>query len=415
MPVTLSMNVVQNSVDNTNNRSIVTVTVTAHYTGGSFNRNDPPLTVTLDSVSDTVNVDFNASEKTSGSETIYHKQWYVGHNSDGSKTLYYSASYVTGVSSGTVTASGSLVLSPTTGGSGGNTGGDTGGGNTGGGDSGGDSGGSSGGGDIVYEPSTIYVNYLLPPNAYVSVYCDGESYYADVTSSEQRSYTFRKNTLVEFEFKANPGYTLKDCMCDGYAVENNKASIRSLSGSNFYLTLTCTIVSNSTGEEIKGDPGDDDGGDTVVIPITGGVFYIDNMSKMAEYECYIDNGTSWDLIGAPSGGSSGGSGGSSGGSAQTISGSFTLSNFEAFVESDFVPDIVIIGKDGAQCAFVPNKDGTETNSAFWAGTNNVGYELFDCFVAVEPTGFYARIIPCDLDWNEYNVALNFTYKAVKYT
>lgn len=154
MPVSISMNVVQNSVDNTNNRSLVTVTVTAHYTGGSFNRNDPPLTVTLDGVSETVNVDFNASNNTSGSETIYSRQWYVGHNSDGTKTLYYSASYVTGVSSGTVSTSGSLVLSSTGGSSGGSSsggdpgGGDSGGGTTGGGgDSGDDSGDDSGGGD----------------------------------------------------------------------------------------------------------------------------------------------------------------------------------------------------------------------------------------------------------------------------
>lgn len=139
MPVSISMSVSETSVDTANNRSLVSVVVTAHYTGGSFNRNDPPLTVTLDGVSDTVNVDFNAGESTSGSETIYSKSWYVGHNTDGTKTLYYSASYVTGVSSGTVSTSGSLMLTPISvpgGGSGGDSGDDD--------DDSGDSGGTGG-------------------------------------------------------------------------------------------------------------------------------------------------------------------------------------------------------------------------------------------------------------------------------
>ena len=147
MPVSISMNVTETSVDTANNRSYVSVVVTAHYTGGSFNRNDPPLTVTLDGVSETVNVDFNASELTSGSEVIYSQTWYVEHNSDGTKTLYYSASYVTGVSSGTVSTSGSLVLtSISTGSSGGDSGDDD------DDDSGGSDGGDSGGGSSGNDP-----------------------------------------------------------------------------------------------------------------------------------------------------------------------------------------------------------------------------------------------------------------------
>lgn len=78
MPVTITMRVTETSVDAANNRSYVNVVVTANYNGGSFNRNDPPLTVTLDGVSETVGVDFNAGQATSGSEVIYNQIWYVG-------------------------------------------------------------------------------------------------------------------------------------------------------------------------------------------------------------------------------------------------------------------------------------------------------------------------------------------------
>ena len=224
MPVSITMRVTETSVDSANNRSYVNVVVTANYTGGSFNRNDPPLTVTLDGVSETVGVDFNAGQATSGSEVIYNQTWFVGHNTDGSKTLYYSASYVTGVSSGTVSTSGSLVLTKLPGSSGGDSG-DTGGGDsgdTGGGDSGGSEGGDSGGGS---QTAKCYVDYILAPHSSVDVYQviseTYNSFIRTLTSSGFAIFNPTYSGILRFIFNADEGYVLTECKKDGEICEQN--------------------------------------------------------------------------------------------------------------------------------------------------------------------------------------------------
>lgn len=110
MAVSISLSITQNSQSIANNTSNVTVKVTAKWTYGSFNRNDPSGSCTINGTKYTFTSDFNASQTTSGSQTIYTKTLNIAHNSDGTKTLSCSASYATGVSSGTVTASASKTL-----------------------------------------------------------------------------------------------------------------------------------------------------------------------------------------------------------------------------------------------------------------------------------------------------------------
>ena len=110
MAVSISLGITQNSQNIANNTSNVTVKVTAKWTGGSFNRNDPSGSCTINGTKYTFTSDFNASQTTSGSQVIYSKTLNITHNSDGTKTLSCSASFATGVSSGTVTASASKTL-----------------------------------------------------------------------------------------------------------------------------------------------------------------------------------------------------------------------------------------------------------------------------------------------------------------
>ena len=110
MAVSISLSITQNSQSIANNTSNVTVKVTAKWTYGSFNRNDPSGSCTINGTKYPFTSDFNASQTTSGSQTIYSKTLNIAHGSDGKKTLSCSASYVTGVSSGTVTASASKTL-----------------------------------------------------------------------------------------------------------------------------------------------------------------------------------------------------------------------------------------------------------------------------------------------------------------
>lgn len=112
MAVSISLSIAQNSQSVANNTSNVTVNVTAKWTGGSWNATGQCTgSITIDGTKYSFSgITFNSGQTTSGSQVIMTKTVNVSHNSDGTKTLSCSASFVTGVSSGTVTCSGSKAL-----------------------------------------------------------------------------------------------------------------------------------------------------------------------------------------------------------------------------------------------------------------------------------------------------------------
>jgi hypothetical protein len=202
MPVSISINLAENSYNTSNNTSNVTVQVLASYTAGSYNQTSPgpKLTIYLDgSQADQCYVGFNAGKNTSGTEIIYTNQFTITHNSDGTKTLYCSAEYASGVSSGTVTASNSVVLTTITNSGGGSSGGDSGGGGSSGGDSGGGSsgGGSSGGSGsnscLNGGPHNYNITTVAPTctdQGYDDYYCPdcGEWFQTNYTAALGHSY-----------------------------------------------------------------------------------------------------------------------------------------------------------------------------------------------------------------------------------
>lgn len=118
MAVSISISITQNSQNVANNTSNVTVTVKCSWTNGSHNAlvnaSGIPQAkgwVKINGTSYDFASTFNTGKTSSGSQTICTKSnLTIPHNSDGTKTLSCSASYTTGVSSGTVTASASKVL-----------------------------------------------------------------------------------------------------------------------------------------------------------------------------------------------------------------------------------------------------------------------------------------------------------------
>ena len=110
MAVTLKITIAQNNQSVANNSSNVTVKVIASWTYGSYNNYQKPGWVKIDGTQYDFTSNFNTSETTSGSKTLYTKTLDIKHGSDGKKTLSCSASFTTGVSSGTVTASASKAL-----------------------------------------------------------------------------------------------------------------------------------------------------------------------------------------------------------------------------------------------------------------------------------------------------------------
>lgn len=112
MAVSISLAITQNSQSIVNNTSNVTVNVTATWTGGSWNGTGKCTgSLTIDGTKyDFSGITFNTGRTNTGSQVIMTKTVNVAHGSDGKKTLLCSASFVTGVSSGTVSCSGSKAL-----------------------------------------------------------------------------------------------------------------------------------------------------------------------------------------------------------------------------------------------------------------------------------------------------------------
>lgn len=117
MAVSISLSITQNSQNVANNKSNVTVKVTASWTGGSHNKvvdaNGTPQakgTLKIDGTSYSFASTFNTGQTTTGSQVICTKTVDVTHAADGKKTLNCSASFATGVSSGTVTATATKTL-----------------------------------------------------------------------------------------------------------------------------------------------------------------------------------------------------------------------------------------------------------------------------------------------------------------
>lgn len=117
MAVSISIAITQKSQSISNNTSTCNVAVKASWTGGSNNRavnasGVPQANGWVKVGSQTVNFNstFNDKQTTTGSKTIFSKDFVITHNTDGTKKLDVSASYTTYVSSGTVTASASKTL-----------------------------------------------------------------------------------------------------------------------------------------------------------------------------------------------------------------------------------------------------------------------------------------------------------------
>lgn len=173
MPVSVRLNITQNSYNSASNTSTVTVSVIAVYDDYTWN-NTGTATGQLSINGNTYNFigRFNASQKESGSEIMYSQTVAIDHSV--TNVVNCSVTYNSGTIAGTVSASASKQLSGDSSGGdpgGGDSGGD-GGGGSGGDDGGGDSGGDSGGddGDIdlpEVDEDFYYLEYNIDERCHV--------------------------------------------------------------------------------------------------------------------------------------------------------------------------------------------------------------------------------------------------------
>jgi hypothetical protein len=110
MGVKITIVINQNSQNIANNTSNVTVRVNAVWDSGSYNHLQKSGWLKIDGTTYNFTSSFNTGNTTSGVGKLFEKTVDVKHGSDGKKTLSCSASYTSGVSSGTVGASASKVL-----------------------------------------------------------------------------------------------------------------------------------------------------------------------------------------------------------------------------------------------------------------------------------------------------------------
>lgn len=107
MAVSLGLSISQGTQQIDNNRTYISVTVTAYSSGGSWNAVASECRVTVSgSISDSWYHGFDRNTST----TLGTTGGWVSHNADGTRTATISVSYTTGVSAGTVYTSGSKVL-----------------------------------------------------------------------------------------------------------------------------------------------------------------------------------------------------------------------------------------------------------------------------------------------------------------
>lgn len=111
MSVTCSLTVKETSVDTANNKSTISVKLTATTSGASYNNytsgsNYPRGTITVNGTSYSI----GHTLPRSSTVTLYNKSHTISHNSDGTKSVTIKYSFNTHISAGTITGSKTLKL-----------------------------------------------------------------------------------------------------------------------------------------------------------------------------------------------------------------------------------------------------------------------------------------------------------------
>lgn len=154
MAVWLSMSMSYVGAGGSANTSRVLVSVDVSWNYPHFNRDGGTLNVTVDGVTDTKTVPFNAGETNNGSQNLYSYYWDIAQPNGAAKNVSAYATFQATSNTTATPASATLSLPAIGGSSGGDSGdsgetpgGETPGGDSGGGNSGGDSGGGGDSGD----------------------------------------------------------------------------------------------------------------------------------------------------------------------------------------------------------------------------------------------------------------------------
>lgn len=113
MAISIYLTSEEKSQSVTGNKTSLIVSVVAKWTGGSFNLNKKSGWLKINGTPYSFTNSFNDNQTTAGTKTLFTKTVEIVHDDDGTKeNVPVSASYTSGVSSGTVTASMYVDLTP---------------------------------------------------------------------------------------------------------------------------------------------------------------------------------------------------------------------------------------------------------------------------------------------------------------
>lgn len=188
MAVWLSMSMSYVGVGDSANTSKIIVSVDVSWDYPHFNRDGGTLKVTVDGITDTRIVPFNAGETSSGSQNIYSYYWNIAQHDGAAKTVSASATFQATSSTAATPASTTLSL-PAIGDSSGGDSGDSGGDDD---DDGGNTGGNTGGDGITAPPG----------NATIVGQLELVGLLADMWATE-RNYTTGSADIIEADISRN--------------------------------------------------------------------------------------------------------------------------------------------------------------------------------------------------------------------
>lgn len=263
MAVWLSMSMSYVGVGDSANTSKIIVSVDVSWDYPHFNRDGGTLKVTVDGVTDTRIVPFNAGETSSGSQNIYSYYWNIAQHDGAAKTVSASATFQATSSTAATPASTTLSL-PAIGDSSG----------------GGDSGGDSGNDDEPDEEGRYTVTLAAGAHTKIRFYYFGIT---EIKNSDAiKMYSGEYFTIT---VEVDDGYVLSSCTINGREWDTAKQ-----------YTVTSNVTVTTAAKLAQAI-------DKWIANIDSSAGFhsyricIDNGTTWDEYGANIDNGTSWDLNG----------------------------------------------------------------------------------------------------------------------
>ena len=260
MAINIGLSLTDHGYDEATNSNLVTVKVTASWSGGSYNKN-AHTTIEINGVTETFKAYINGAQTNSGHTTIYDST--VAIDRSAASDVYVKVTVDAGGTTGTTSAEGILPLSD------------------------GPSGGGGGGGDDDEEEYSYVISATVGEGTFITV--------TDIYDVPLKVITESKDVFISritsgaiciYASVLQPElYELSTFTC-GSKTEPNKYGYYLVNGSTEYSQVRAKVVTEA---RLKSSVRIDNG-----ESLEPHAVYIDNGEGWDLYAPFIDNGTGWE-------------------------------------------------------------------------------------------------------------------------